>query len=108
MWCPVDWRTTSGHRSTRSVAAINNDDRKRFHKDWNALVAEACGDEAEVRLAPENCSCSGGVRLVSLAGDCLIDNTFDGIIDRRQQELQRLVFERLFSTVAARGSAIDG
>ncbi len=90
------------------VAAINNGDRKRFDKDWNALVAEACGDTAEVRLAPENCSCSGGVRLVSLDGDCMIDNTFEGIIDRRQQELQRLVFERLFSSVAAQGSLIDG
>ncbi|MDJ0777949.1 MAG: V-type ATP synthase subunit E family protein [Gammaproteobacteria bacterium] len=90
------------------VAAINNGDRKRYHKRWSALVVEACGDSVEVRLAPETCSCSGGVRLVTLAGDCMIDNTFEGIIARREQELQRLVFERLFAHVAVQGSVIDG
>ncbi len=90
------------------IAAINNGDRKRFHKQWDALVGEACGDAFEVRLAPEACDCSGGVRLVSLDGDSMIDNTFEGIIDRREQELQRLIFERLFSTAAAQGSVFDG
>lgn len=90
------------------VAAINNGDRKRYHKQWNTLVAEACGDSVEVRLAPETCGCSGGVRLVTLAGDCMIDNTFEGIIARREQELQRLIFERLFANVAVQGSVIDG
>ncbi len=90
------------------IASINNGDRKRFHKQWDTLVAEACGDAVEVRLAPEACDCSGGVRLVSLEGDSRVDNTFEGVIDRREQELQRLIFERLFSTMATQGSVFDG
>ncbi len=90
------------------IAMINNGDRKRFHQQWDKLVDEACGDAVEVRLDPETCSCSGGLRLVSIDGDSMIDNTFEGIIERREHELQRLIFERLFSTLTAQGSVFDG
>ena len=90
------------------IATINNDDLGLFHDRWDDIVAQACGGKAEVRLAPEACACSGGVRLVSAKGDVMLDNTFEGIMDRREEELQRLVFERLFSTVSTRGTVFDG
>lgn len=90
------------------IASINNGDLGRFHDRWGDLVVAACGDEVEVRLAPEACSCSGGVRLVSAQGDVMLDNTFEGIISRREEELQRIIFERLFSTVSTRGNVLDG
>lgn len=90
------------------VASISNDDLARYHDRWQALVEAACGGIAEVRLSPEAFACSGGVCLVSAAGDVKIDNTFEGIIARRRDALQRLIFERLFSTLATKGGLIDG
>lgn len=95
-----------GQRSI--VASINNDDLGLFHDRWDEIVRAACGDKVEVKLAPEACACSGGVRLVSARGDVMLDNTFEGIIARREEELQRIVFERLFSTVSSRGNVLDG
>ena len=90
------------------VASISNDDRTRFQDNWDAIVKDSCARGVEVRLSPEACNCSGGVRLVSEQGDVMIDNTFEGIIERRQQVLQRLIFERLFSTLTAQGTVFDG
>jgi len=90
------------------IASINNGDLGRFHDRWNEIVRAACGDEVEIRLAPEACACSGGVRLVSAQGDIMLDNTFEGIIARREEQLQRIIFERLFSTVSSRGNVFDG
>ncbi|UCH39924.1 MAG: V-type ATP synthase subunit E [Gammaproteobacteria bacterium] len=90
------------------VASISNDDRTRFQDNWEAIVKASCAKGVEVKLSPEACDCSGGVRLVSEQGDIMIDNTFEGIIERRQQVLQRLIFERLFSTLATQGTVFDG
>jgi V/A-type H+-transporting ATPase subunit E len=90
------------------VATLNNDDRSRYHDDWNALVAESCGEDVRIKLSPRSADCSGGVRLTSKHGDVMIDNSFEGILERREDELQRLIFERLFATLPARGAAIDG
>lgn len=90
------------------VACINNDDLARFRDGWEAQVKQACGDKLKVRLAAEACRCSGGVRLQSENGDVMLDNTFEGIVERRREDLQRLIFERLFSTLASSGSVFDG
>jgi V/A-type H+-transporting ATPase subunit E len=90
------------------VATLGNDDLSRFHDDWVAIVDACCGDKVEVRLSPEACHCSGGLILASKQGDVMIDNTFEGIISRREEELQQLIFERLFSTVSTKGTVFDG
>jgi V/A-type H+-transporting ATPase subunit E len=90
------------------IASINNDDHGLFHDRWGEIVRKACGDKVDVKLAPEACACSGGVRLVSAQGDVMLDNTFEGIIARREEELQRIIFERLFSTASSRGNVLDG
>ncbi len=94
--------------SEQLVATLGNEDLARFHDDWDSLVRGCCGDRVAVRLSPEACVCSGGLRLVSKQGDVMLDNTFEGIISRRQDALQQLIFERLFSTVATKGSVFDG
>ena len=94
--------------SKQLVASLGNDDLARFHDDWAALVKACCGSKVEVRLSPEACVCSGGLRLVSKQGDVMIDNTFEGIMSRREDELQQLIFERLFSTVSTKGTVFDG
>ena len=93
---------TIGHDSL--VASISNEDRRRFQDNWDAIVESSCGGKVSIALSPEAIDCSGGVRLVSEQGDVMLDNTFEGIISRRQQELQRLIFERLFSTLATKGT----
>jgi vacuolar-type H+-ATPase subunit E/Vma4 len=90
------------------IAFINSEDMSRFADNWASLVKKCCGDEVVIKLSPEASRCSGGVKLVSEAGDVMIDNTFEGIIGRRDEALQRLIFERLFSTVTGRGVAFDG
>ena len=93
---------------SKLVASISNDDLSLFHDQWEEIVQEACGEDITVRLAPEACDCSGGVRLVSTQGDVMLDNTFEGILDRRQLALQRVIFERLFSTATTKGTVFDG
>jgi len=92
----------------RLVASISNDDLSRFHGNWRAMVKECCGDDVKIKLSPEACLCSGGLKLVSEQGDVMMDNTFEGIIKRREEALQRLIFERLFSTAPIMGSVFDG
>ncbi len=90
------------------VATLGNDDLSRFHDAWASIVKACCGDKVEVRLSPKACQCSGGLRLMSRQGDVMIDNTFEGIIIRSEDELQQLIFERLFSTVSTKGTVFDG
>jgi len=92
----------------RLVASISNDDLSRFHDNWQTIVQACCGDDVEIKLSPEACQCSGGIKLVTEQGDVMIDNTFEGIIKRREEALQRLIFERLFSTAPIMGSVFDG
>jgi V/A-type H+-transporting ATPase subunit E len=93
---------------SKLVASISNDDLSRFRDHWDEIVNTGCGGKVSVRLSPEACQCSGGVRLVTEEGDVMLDNTFEGIIGRRSDDLQRLIFERLFSTVATKGGVFDG
>ena len=90
------------------IASISNDDLSRYHDSWQAIVQDCCGNDVNIKLSPEACHCSGGLKLVSKQGDVMIDNTFEGIVARRQGELQRLIFERLFATLSTEGSAFDG
>ena len=90
------------------TAFINSDDLGQFSKNWDALVEECCGSKKHISLSGEACICSGGLKLVSDDGDVMIDNTFEGIIGRRDDELKRLIFERLFSTISPMGVVFNG
>ncbi|MBL6998391.1 MAG: V-type ATP synthase subunit E [Gammaproteobacteria bacterium] len=90
------------------TAFINSDDLSQFSKTWDSLVVECCGTNKKISLSGEACICSGGLKLVSDDGDVMIDNTFEGIIGRRDEELKRRIFERLFSTVSPMGAVYNG
>lgn len=87
------------------VAHLNANDHQLFASEWAEFTADL---EVQVALADEACECSGGVRIYSRDGDMMVDNTFEGIIARRQDELMRIVFERLFSQVPAIGVSNHG
>lgn len=93
---------------TDLIASISNEDLSRYHDNWQAIVQDCCGDDVNIKLSPEACHCSGGLKLFSEQGDVMIDNTFEGIVARREGELQRLIFERLFATLSTEGSVFDG
>lgn len=89
----------------RLIASINSRDHPYMEEKWEQFVS---GLDAEITLSSKHCECSGGVRLYSEDGSTMVDNTFEGIIKRRQDELMRLVFERLFSQLLAVGVPSHG
>jgi V/A-type H+-transporting ATPase subunit E len=93
---------------TDLVATLNNEDLSRFHDNWKAMVRDSCGASVTIKLSPKSCNCSGGLKLLSRQGDVMIDNTFEGIMDRREGEIHRLIFERLFASLPPRSTLFDG
>lgn len=88
------------------IAHINAEDRERFIDDWPALTAKA--SDKNITLAPAPLQCSGGVKLVSTDGNVRVDNTFEGLMLRKQSELEQEIFERLFATVSGAGGLTHG
>lgn len=93
---------------TDLVATLNNEDLSRFHDNWKSMVRDSCGASVTIKLSPKSCNCSGGLKLLSRQGDVMIDNTFEGIMDRREGEIHRLIFERLFASLPPRSTLFDG
>jgi V/A-type H+/Na+-transporting ATPase subunit E len=93
---------------TDLVATLNNEDLSRYQDNWEAMVRDSCGASVTIKLAPKSCNCSGGLRLLSRQGDVMIDNTFEGIMERREDEIHQLIFERLFASLPSRGAVFDG
>ncbi len=90
------------------LAAINSEDLTLFADNWKTLVSECCGDKYDIELSRDACDCSGGLKLIARSGDVMVDYTFEGIVIRREAELRRLIFERLFSTVSTMGTVFNG
>lgn len=90
------------------LAYINSDDLTQFAGNWESMVIDCCGKKTDIKLSTEACICSGGLKLVSMPGDVMVDYTFEGIVSRREEEIRRLIFERLFSTVSTMGTVFNG
>ena len=90
------------------LAAINSEDLTLFADNWETMVKECCGDKYDIELSNEACPCSGGLKLIARSGDVMVDYSFEGIVSRREAELRRLIFERLFSTVSTMGTVFNG
>jgi V/A-type H+-transporting ATPase subunit E len=84
----------------RAQVQINAIDHKHFAARWDEFTA---GIGATLVLLPQACDCSGGPRITSEDGDMMVDNTFEGMILRREDELMRLIFDRLFSQLSPTG-----
>jgi V/A-type H+-transporting ATPase subunit E len=87
------------------IAELNHRDQRQYGKTWDKFIE---GIDAEIELSSTNCDCAGGVRLKSKDNSMMIDNTFEGIMARRSDELLRAIFERLFSQVQSIGGAQHG
>lgn len=90
------------------IAHLSNEDVKRYSEHWDTLIKECCGEDVKITLSDEVCDCSGGFKLISEAGDVMLDNTFEGLFQRKDGDLQRLIYERLFSSVKGLGGIFNG
>ena len=88
------------------VAYVNKDDHKRFSAEWDSIASEA--GATTITLSDEATEGTGGVKLVSSDGNSMVDNTFEGLISRQEKELQKIIFERLFASVAGTGALSHG
>lgn len=98
--------TSIGHHELQ--AHINGEDLAFISDNWDEIVAEVCHSDITIKLSSTPCECTGGIKVISSSGDVMIDNTFEGIIARREQELHQVIFEQLFSTLSARGAVYNG
>lgn len=90
------------------IASINKDDLTHFKDNWSSMVASFGDNNVQITLSDQTVICSGGVTLISQQGDVRIDNTFEGIIARREEPLHQLIFEHLFASAAAIGAPFHG
>ena len=87
------------------VVHLNQQDSERLAPTWEAIVKENFPGKP-VRLHSEPYPCIGGVLVESADGAIRIDNTFEGRIERMQDELQRILTERLFGGLQYRGGQL--
>ncbi len=87
------------------VAQLNYRDQKIYADGWDDFIAPL---DLDILLSDEDCDCSGGVRLKSVDGSMMVDNTFEGIFSRYNETLMRIIFERLFSQVHGIGGGKHG
>ena len=88
------------------VAYVNSEDHQRYASQWDNVVPKDI--TCSIILSDETIDCSGGVKLVSADGNTMVDNTFEGLLARKQGELQKVIFERLFATVGGIGGLTHG
>lgn len=88
-------------------ASFNNTDRERLAAGWNDLCRKLAPGK-RIALAGEPLDCVGGVLVRNAEGTVRVDNTFEGRIERMQEELYRTVTERLFASAAAMGALFGG
>ncbi len=84
------------------VATINASDRERYGDDWDTLCQEVT--DKQVVLSEQTLSGSGGIKLSSSNGELMVDNSFEGLLAREREPLQKTIFERLFATVNGAGA----
>jgi vacuolar-type H+-ATPase subunit E/Vma4 len=89
----------------QQMAILSHRDKQNYAAHWDEITE---GLSAKVEISDELCDCSGGLRLMSMDGEMMVDNTFEGITSRYQDDLLRTIFERLFSRVPSMGVSSHG
>lgn len=91
----------------RLLARISSADRARYADDWESMVAGLLPGK-HITLDGESVEVSGGVWLSDEQGRISVDNTFEGIVQRMDRELLRVVVERLFPSASKMGIVFNG
>lgn len=90
---------------SKLIAMVNHNDGQKYAPHWAKMTSHI---DVSIELSGQYCDCSGGVKLLSVGADMMVDNTFEGIIARRQDELMQIIFERLFARVPSMGVTTHG
>jgi len=88
------------------VARVSSRDLERLRDRWDSWSGTLVPDK-HVVLSSDPIDRMGGILLQSDDERIRVDNTFEGRMERLQDELQRVILERLFATMtseAVRGS----
>lgn len=89
------------------IAEFNHQDQQRLKSGWDEFVHQAL-PEKKIQISAQVCQCMGGVIVYSIDRKIRVDNSFEGRIERLQDDLCQVVVERLFSEVAHMGSLVHG
>lgn len=100
-------RAAKAIESEALAASLNERDLARYGGRWEAFCREA-GVAKAVALARTPIACRGGVRVSSADGRIRIDDTFEGRLERMQEELQAVIMERLFAAMTHVRAMMDG
>lgn len=91
------------------VAELNARDLERLQPRWSLFVQDLLADQSpSIALSAEPISCSGGVRVRSEDNEIVVDNTFEGRIERLSEEIYQVILERLFPQDIAREALVHG
>jgi len=85
---------------------VNETDYHRFSQTWTQSSRRI--SDKKLQLSEQTIACSGGFKLMTADGSILLDNSFEGMLERKQTTLQKLIFERLFATVDGKGALLNG
>lgn len=85
------------------IAAFNARDRERLEDRWAEFCEQAVSGR-KIGLAKDPVDCSGGVRVSSADNEVSVDATFEGRMDRFEDELMQVIAERLFASEIHHGS----
>lgn len=100
-------RAAESIESDALIAELNEPDLARYSGRWEEFCREAgITKQIELRRAP--IACRGGVRVSSRDERIRIDDTFEGRLERMQEELQAVVMERLFAAMTNVRAMMDG
>ncbi len=87
------------------VAWVSDTDHRRLSEKWDEITN---GADKKIALSAEVCPCSGGVLLKSKDDRISVDNTFEGRLERMEDELHRMILERLFPSAQQMGTLFNG
>jgi V/A-type H+/Na+-transporting ATPase subunit E len=82
------------------VAQLNATDLQRLRGRWESWSAELVPSK-KVLLSSDPIDCMGGILLLSHDKRIRVNNTFEGRLERLQDELQRLIQEHFFGSALA-------
>lgn len=86
------------------VARVSSSDIERLRGRWESWSSPLVPDK-HIVLSSEPVDCTGGILLQSHDQRIRVDNTFEGRMERLQDELQRVILERLFAALTASAEA---
>jgi V/A-type H+-transporting ATPase subunit E len=89
------------------VARLNRKDHERFADRWQVLVKDVAPGK-EVKLDDEPIEATGGVLVSDIEDRILVDNSFEGVIQRMESELHRVIVEHLFPSASRMGIVFNG